>query len=99
MTALPRRVPLRQAVLVTGVPLRTLQDMAARGHLPGAVKIGSRWKIDLVKLTQWINQQEAKQCLTTYTSEAPSGGAACRFEDVMCEEAYERLVSGKRESA
>ena len=99
MTVTSTRVPLREAVPITGASLRTLQSLALRGALPGAVKIGSRWKIDLVKLTLWINQQEAKQCLTTYTNAAPSGGAACKFEDVMYEEAYERLVSGKRGNA
>jgi excisionase family DNA binding protein len=89
------RVPLREAVEETGVPLRTLQDMAARGDLPGAVKIGSRWKIDLARLRRWINQRESDQCPIISTSEATSGGAECRFEDATCDEAYERLIGGK----
>jgi hypothetical protein len=46
------------AVAILGVPPRTVQDLAARGELPGAAKFGRRWTFDLSKLRRYVREKE-----------------------------------------
>jgi hypothetical protein len=39
----PERIAIAEASAILGRPVRTVSDMAARGLLPMAAKIGSRW--------------------------------------------------------
>jgi hypothetical protein len=52
------RGSIEQAVAILGVPLRTVQDLAARGEIVGAAKIGRRWTFDLQKLRLLVKQKE-----------------------------------------
>lgn len=52
------RITADQAAMILGVPLRTVQQMAAAGCLPGAVKIGKRWTFDPAKLSAWLGENE-----------------------------------------
>jgi len=46
------------AVAILGLPIRTVEAMAARGDIPGAAKIGRRWTFDLGVLRSFVKQQE-----------------------------------------
>ena len=52
------RVPIAQAAAILGPPVRTMQDIAARGEIPGAAKIGGRWTFDIEKLRRLVRQRE-----------------------------------------
>jgi hypothetical protein len=52
------RVSIHKAVAILGLPLRTVQDLAARGEIPGAAKLGRRWTFDLEKLRRLVRQRE-----------------------------------------
>src|SRR5262249_4366876 len=48
----------KQAAAILGAPTRTIQDLAARGEIPGAAKAGRRWTFDLEKLRRLVRQKE-----------------------------------------
>lgn len=52
------RATIDEAILIIGLPIRTVQAMAARGEIPGAAKFGRRWTFDLKKLRQMIKVRE-----------------------------------------
>lgn len=56
----PERIDARAAALITGRSVRAVQDMAARGQIPGAAKIGRAWTFDEMTLRDWIRQLEAE---------------------------------------
>jgi hypothetical protein len=58
MKRVAERVPIEQAAAILGSPDRTVQDLAARGKIPGAAKIGGRWSFDVAKLRRLIKQRE-----------------------------------------
>lgn len=47
-----------EAAAILGLPVRTVQDMAARGELPGAAKFGRRWTFDPEKLRRFVRDKE-----------------------------------------
>ena|SRR5262245_6456667 len=48
------RVSIEKAAAVLGPPVRTVQDLAARGEIPGAAKIGGRCTFDIEKLRRLV---------------------------------------------
>ncbi len=58
----PERVRSPVAAAILGVEVRTVQSLAARGELPGAVKIGKLWTFDESALRTWLREQA--KCLT-----------------------------------
>jgi hypothetical protein len=50
-----------EAALIIGVSIRTVQDMAQNGELPGAVKVRRRWTFDLEKLREKMRRDERQQ--------------------------------------
>ena len=52
------RVSMEKAAAILGSPVRTVQDLAARGEIPGAAKIGGRWTFDIEKLRRLVRQRE-----------------------------------------
>ena len=52
------RGTIEKAVEIIGLPLRTVQGMAARGEIPGAAKFGRRWTFDLKKLRRLVMTKE-----------------------------------------
>jgi hypothetical protein len=52
------RVPIHKAVAILGLPLRTVQELSARGKIPGAAKLGRRWTFDIEKLRRLVRQRE-----------------------------------------
>src|SRR4051812_7579263 len=53
-----QRGTIEQAMDILGLPVRTVQDMAARGELPGAAKFGRRWTFDLHRLQRHVRDKE-----------------------------------------
>jgi hypothetical protein len=52
------RVSIHKAVAILGLPLRTVQELSARGEIPGAAKLGRRWTFDIEKLRRLVRQRE-----------------------------------------
>lgn len=70
------RCKIREASLITGLDIRTLQDKAARGEIPGAEKPFGRWTFDIAKL----RQLKGRQCAVSirgmgYTGRVSKSGA------------------------
>jgi excisionase family DNA binding protein len=56
--ARPERVKGQEAALILGLSVRTIQNMAARGELPGAARIGKLCTFNEAKLRQFILDKE-----------------------------------------
>jgi hypothetical protein len=56
------RIGTARAREILGLSQRSVQYLAARGKLPGAAMIGSRWTFDEVKLRAWVNDKEMATC-------------------------------------
>jgi excisionase family DNA binding protein len=52
------RCSIKQAATILGLPSRTIQDLAARGKIAGAAKLGRRWTFDQEKLRRFIREKE-----------------------------------------
>jgi excisionase family DNA binding protein len=66
------RALINKAVAILGLPLRTVQQLAARGELPGVAKIGRRWTFNLEELRRHVKQRERK----TWQSAKPRPGVS-----------------------
>ena len=99
MTA-AERIQTAQAAAIVGMSKRSVQGMAARGSIPGAMKpAGGRWTFDEARLHLWIKQREDEACRGTYTVEAPSGGDEYRLAGRSVDEVYKRLIKRKPKAA
>jgi excisionase family DNA binding protein len=52
------RITAFEAALILGVPLRTVQALAAHGQLPTAARIGRRWTFNEAALRTFIRNRE-----------------------------------------
>ncbi|WP_288195408.1 helix-turn-helix domain-containing protein [uncultured Pleomorphomonas sp.] len=86
----PERILVDDASAILGVPVRTVQALAARGEIPAA-KVGRRWTFNPEKLRQWLTDQESKYQRKS-TNAAWSGGAVSRLPARNSDEAYERAI-------
>jgi predicted DNA-binding transcriptional regulator AlpA len=85
---------------MTSLSIRQIQDMAAKGDIPGAVKLGGVWTFDPSRVRAWIREKE--RCLAnpeTSTNARISGGVGSASTDESIEAAYEQLIRGKRHAA
>lgn len=55
----PERVRVQTAACILGVEHRTVQALAQRGDLPGAVKVGRVWTFNEAALRAWLVEEEA----------------------------------------
>ncbi len=92
-TPTPERCRIGPALGITGLGLRQMQAMSARGEIPGAAKLGGTWTYDVRKLRQWVREKETETCRAISTNAATSGGRESKFEGATLDEAYERLLS------
>jgi hypothetical protein len=79
-----------------GVTARTVQNLAARGELPSAAKIGKVWTFDPAKLVKFINAQESQCPKTTFTPAAGYGGSVRPLTESKSERAYALAMSKLR---
>src|SRR3954451_8890051 len=80
------RVCIGIASAILGRGSRSVLDLAARGELPGAAKIGGRWTFDLAKLRAYVREREQachrrgtehrRRIARTSTNAEKYGGAA-----------------------
>ena len=85
------RCKIREASLITGLDIRTLQEKAARGEIPGAEKPFGRWTFDIVKL----RQLKGRQCAVSIKGMGYTGRVS-RFADTSTAQAYERVLGLSR---
>src|SRR6516165_4766945 len=71
-----KRINISDAASELGVPERTVRDLALRGEVPGAAKVGRRWTFDLDRLREHIRRLEALACQSARPRRAPSGATA-----------------------
>lgn len=64
------RITVEEASPILGLPARTIQQMAARGIIPGAAKFGRRWTFDERKLRAFIRGREEETQRTANASSA-----------------------------
>nr|WP_281414059.1 helix-turn-helix domain-containing protein [Rhodoblastus sphagnicola] len=60
MDGQPKRIKAKAAAEMLGVTPRTVQNLAGKGELPGAAKIGKQWTFDPKKLVKFIADKEAE---------------------------------------
>jgi hypothetical protein len=89
--AMPERCKIREASLITGLDIRTLQEKAARGEIPGAEKPFGRWTFDIAKL----RQLKGRTCAVSIRGTG-YGGRVSRSAGTNTDSAYERVLSGLR---
>lgn len=87
------RVRIREASLITGLDIRTLQEKAARGEIPGAEKPFGRWTFDIAKLRQL--RSKGRTCAVSIKGTG-YGGRVSRCAATNTDSAYERVLSGLR---
>jgi excisionase family DNA binding protein len=98
----PERIRAERASLILGVSLRTVQEMAARGELPGAAKIGKLWTFNEAEIRTYIRERQACRTsarhrqtpigeATHFTAGSPSTGGLTEKAYIL---AMQRLRSG-----
>ena len=89
------RVSIADAMRISGLKMRTLQNLAAQGAIPGAAKPAGRWTFDIVKLRKWAREtpEGVTPCPRTYPSATVSTGAVSRLPDARTESHYMSVLS------
>lgn len=64
------RCRIAEACYWTGLPARTVQNLAASGKIPGAAKLGGLWTFDRARLRGWIRERE-RACGASQGSKPP----------------------------
>src|SRR5262245_6152254 len=70
------RASVKTAASMLGLPLRTVQHLAARGEIAGAAKFGRRWTFDVEKLKRQIRERERQTWLNARHRPDATGGRA-----------------------
>jgi hypothetical protein len=95
------RIKAPAAVAILGVPLRTVQAMAAKGELPTAALLCGRWTFNEAALRAYVRDREDETCRNGEPRRAVIGGArrsgaAPRLRagntDGACERTIQRLL-------
>lgn len=84
---------------ITSLSLRQVQSLASSGKIPGAAKLGGVWTFDPVQIRAWIRRQEQscqRNSRPTATRGTASSGDVLSLPDENIDEAFERLIAGKR---
>ena len=86
------------AAFILGVSVRQVQNMAARGLLPSAAKIGSVWTFRRGAILGYRRQKEGEACQRA-ANVISIGGTASGTVVSVCvaetlDEAYERALGG-----
>lgn len=92
----PERCKIREASLITGLDIRTLQDKAARGEIAGAEKPFGRWTFDIAKLRQL--RSKGPSCAVSIKGMGFSGRVSKSGESSIAR-AYELVLKQSRAGA
>lgn len=89
------RIKSARAADITGLSLRQIQKMAARGLIRSAAKLGGVWTFNEARLRRWIASREEEACrtITISSSEAASGTPVFGLADATLDAAYERAIN------
>ena len=90
MTA--ERVRIAEAAKITGLAIRTLQDKAASGLIPGARRTFGRWTFDV----QSLRRLGRSPCQKTSSRETGFAGRVSRSGGSNIVSAYELVLKQKR---
>jgi excisionase family DNA binding protein len=74
---------------ILGVTTNTVRDMAARGELPTAARIGRRWTFNEAAIRRWLQQQEITVQSIASISRSP-------LSDAALDRAYEEAIGLNR---
>lgn len=91
------RIRIFQVMRKTGLTRRTVQNMAARGDIPGAAKLGHLWTFNRRAVERWITQQE-QQCQKTSSSETELTMPAFRSTAKISENRFARAIAERQQS-
>lgn len=87
------RIQSPAAARILGLNLRTLQNLAGRGEIPSAAKIGRCWTYDEMVLRHWLKKKEGEiACRTISIDEQRFGGGESSMQAGNIVEAYERAI-------
>jgi hypothetical protein len=89
----PERVRIREASLITGLDIRTLQEKAARGEIPGAEKPFGRWTFDVAQLRRL--RSKGRTCAVSIKGMGYTGRVS-KCADSNIASAYERALGLSR---
>jgi hypothetical protein len=70
--SIAERCSIKTAERILGLKRRHIQQMAARGELPGAAKFGRVWTFDVEKLRAKVRNQEDKSWLRSVERHRPA---------------------------
>lgn len=98
MTA-PERVRTAEAVRITGLDARTLQEKAAAGLIPGARKVFGRWTYDPIILRKLGRTPCQRSSRKDSTAGVKSSGRVSRSGASNTAKAYELVLSRSRSGA
>ena len=100
MSQKPERILTPEASLITGLCERTLQNLAAKGEVWGAAKLGRRWTYDRQRLRAWVIANEnAVMSRKTSTSGTASGTPALRLTGESIENRLRLVLAEKLNGA
>jgi hypothetical protein len=91
MTA--ERCRIREASLITGLDIRTLQEKAARGEIPGAEKPFGRWTFDIAQLRRL--RSKGRTCAVSIRGMG-FGGRVSKSAATSIGQAYEHALARSR---
>lgn len=89
------RCKTRQAAEITGLDIRTLQEKAARGEIPGAEKPFGRWTFDVAAL----RRLKGRRPCAVSIRETGYSGRVSRSAASSIERAYELVLAQSRSGA
>jgi hypothetical protein len=89
------RVSISEAVRISGLKMRTLQNLAAQGVIPGAAKPAGRWTFDISQLRRWVREtpEKALPCRKISTFATASTGVVSRLPDANTENLYMSVLN------
>jgi excisionase family DNA binding protein len=85
----PERIHSLGVAMILGVTVRKVQEMAARGELPSAARIGRRWTFNEAAIRRWLQQQET-------TVQSIASRARSPLSDAALDRAYEEAIGLNR---
>jgi excisionase family DNA binding protein len=92
------RIQSPRVASILGVTTKTVREMAERGDLPSAARIGKRWTFNEAAVRSWLKRKEGEACPAVFTGAARRGGAVLSLPDATVDAAYEREIGLRRRS-
>lgn len=91
LTSRSERIQSLRVAMILGVTTRKVQEMAARGELPSAARIGRRWTFNEAAVRRWLQQQEM-------TVQSSASRARSPLFEAALDRVYEEAIGLNRPS-